>query len=108
MVDAIVQLRRVLGGRSRAELVADEVRYFAVLHVLQTIGEAASRTSAAFRAAHPEVPWTAIVAMRHRIVHGYDDVNDGLVWNAACEAVEQLHPSLERIVANGPEAPSAR
>lgn len=98
MLDAVVQLRRVIAGRSRAAVVSDEVRFLAVLHLLQTIGEAASRTSAEFRGAHPEIPWAGIVAMRNRIVHGYDDVNDDLIWNAASEGVEQLLPALERVV----------
>jgi len=103
MLDAVVQLRRVIAGRSRATVVADEVCYLAVLHLIQTIGEAASRTSSGYRAAHPNIPWAGIIAMRNRIVHGYDDVNDDLIWNAACEGTERLLPVLERLVPPNPE-----
>ena len=98
MLDVLTRLRRVVGGRSRERLVGDEIRYLAALHLLQILGEAANRTSPAFRAAHPDIPWTGIIGMRNRIVHGYDDVSDLLVWNAALEGVEQLLPALARIV----------
>jgi uncharacterized protein with HEPN domain len=104
MLDAIVQLRRVIGGRSRAIVVADEVSYLALLHLLQTIGEAANRTSPGFRAAHSDIPWAGIIAMRNRIVHGYDDVNDDLVWHAASEGTERILSVLERIVPRNPES----
>jgi uncharacterized protein with HEPN domain len=104
MLDAIVQLRRVIGGRSRAIVVADEVSYLALLHLLQTIGEAANRTSPGFRAAHSDIPWAGIVAMRNHIVHGYDDVNESLVWRAANQGVERLLPMLEQIVPPDPES----
>jgi len=104
MLDAVVQLRRVVAGRSRGTFVADEVCYLAVLHLQQTIGEAANRTSLGLRAAHPDIPWAGIIAMRNRIVHGYGDVNDDLVWHAASEGIERLLPALERIVPPNPES----
>ena len=103
MLDAIVQLRRVIGGRSRATVVADEECYLALLHLLQTIGEAANRTSPGFRAAHSDIPWAGIIAMRNQIVHGYDDVNEALVWRAANQGVERLLPMLEQIVPLNPD-----
>jgi uncharacterized protein with HEPN domain len=104
MLDAVAQLQRVVAGRSRGTFVTDEVCYLAVLHLLQTIGEAANRTSLGFRVAHPDIPWAGIIAMRNRIVHGYDDVNDDLVWHAASEGTERILSVLERIVPPDPES----
>ena len=47
----------------------------ALTHLIQTIGEAARRVSADFHAAHPEIPWSTIVGMRHKIVHDYIHVD---------------------------------
>jgi uncharacterized protein with HEPN domain len=44
-------------GRLRSDLDEDEDFRDALAHRVQIIGEAASRLSEAFRAAHPEVPW---------------------------------------------------
>lgn len=97
MRDAAVQIRLLISDRSRASLAADDIRLLAVLHLVQTIGEAARRTSAVFREAHPDIPWAEMVGMRNRIVHGYDDIDDDLVWAAATAGVEQLLAVLVRI-----------
>jgi uncharacterized protein with HEPN domain len=38
---------------------------------LEIIGEAASKLGSEWRAAHSEVPWSEIVAIRNIIVHEY-------------------------------------
>ncbi len=61
---------------------------------IEIIGEAASGLSEETRRALPEVPWPDIVAMRHRLIHGYPTVNLALVWGV----VDQDLPSLRRSV----------
>jgi uncharacterized protein with HEPN domain len=56
------------------------------------------RTTAAFRDAHPELPWAQMVAMRNRIVHGYDDVDPDILWRVATEDVEPVLAALERML----------
>ena len=51
----------------------------AVLHALMEVGEAATRLSPAFRVAHPDIPWSAITGLRHRIVHDYAEVDLDIV-----------------------------
>lgn len=97
MRDAALRIRRIIADRSRPSFTADDIRYLAVLHLIQALGEAASRTSAAFRGVHPDIPWAEVIGMRNRIVHGYDDVNEDLVWETATEGVDQLLAVLARI-----------
>jgi uncharacterized protein with HEPN domain len=55
----------------------------AVIRNLEVIGEAAHNVmldDPAFVAAHPEVPWQDIYAMRNRVSHGYFAINHKLVW----------------------------
>jgi uncharacterized protein with HEPN domain len=98
MLDTVRRIRGMVRGRSRAEFESDDVRQLAILHLIQVLGEAASRTSAVFREAHPEIPWGRMIGMRNRIVHGYDDVDPDIVWRVAADDVEQLLAALERIV----------
>ncbi len=100
MLDTVRRIRAIVRGRgqTRDAFDADEVGQLAILHLIQVLGEAASRTSAAFRDAHPELPWAQMMAMRNRIVHGYDNVDPDIVWRVATEDVEQLLAVLERIV----------
>jgi len=103
MLDIVRRVRAIAHGRTRAAFDADEVTQLAVLHLIQMLGEAASRVSAAFRAAHPEFPWGEMVGMRNRIVHGYDHVDPDIVWRVATEDLEPVLAALERVLATGAE-----
>jgi uncharacterized protein with HEPN domain len=99
MLAAVRRIRDVVRGQTRQAFEADEIRQLALLHLIQMLGEAASRTSAAFRDAHPELPWGQMVGMRNRIVHGYDHLDPDIVWRVATEDVEPVLAALERMLA---------
>ncbi len=98
MFDTVQRIRSIVRGYTRESLEADDVRQLALLHLIQLLGESASRTSAAFRERNPELPWGQMIGMRNRIVHGYDHVDPDIVWRVATDDVEQLLPSLERLL----------
>ena len=98
MLDSVHRIRGIVRGRSRQAFDADEVTQLALLHLIQLLGEAASRVSAAFRAEHPELPWGEMVGMRNRIVHGYEHVDPDIVWRVATDDVEPVLAALERVL----------
>jgi uncharacterized protein with HEPN domain len=101
MLDSVRRIRGVVRGRARAAFDADDVTQLAAVHLIQMLGEAASRVSAAFRADHPEFPWGEMVGMRNRIVHGYDHVDPDIVWRVATEDLEPVLAALERVLTAG-------
>jgi len=69
----------------------------AVLHVVQIIGEAASRVSESGRTAVPEIEWPVMVAMRNRLVHAYFDVNTEILWATVTLSLPGLLAQLQTI-----------
>jgi uncharacterized protein with HEPN domain len=69
MLDCARQARELLHGVTRERFDADLALRLAIRYLIQTAGEAAGRVSEPLRARNPQVPWRAIVGMRHRIVH---------------------------------------
>ena len=69
-------------GLSRQTYDDDENLRLALTHLVQVMGEAARQVSREFSDAHPEVPWTDIVGMRHKVVHDYLGVDEDIVWQA--------------------------
>jgi uncharacterized protein with HEPN domain len=65
----------------------------AVLRNLEVIAEATKRMSDEAKAAHPEIEWRGIVAMRNLVLHEYPDVNPERVW----EVVEQEIPRIKSL-----------
>jgi uncharacterized protein with HEPN domain len=102
LLDMLAYARKV---SARLEDVAleqwnsDETLRSAVAYWIQTIGEAASKLSAEFCNAHPEIDWLGIINMRHRIVHGYALVESDKIWQTATTEVPELIALLEHILA---------
>jgi uncharacterized protein with HEPN domain len=99
MLDTANRLRSLARHVGRTALEEDDVAQLAMLHLIQRLGEGASRLSADFRGAHPEFPWAEMIGMRNRIVHGYDDLDTDMVWRVAAEDVEPVIAALERALA---------
>src|SRR4051812_16009522 len=68
-------------GKSRAELDRQRVVALALRQLLQIVGEAAGRVSPAYCDSHPEIPWAQVVALRNRLIHGYDVIDLDIVWS---------------------------
>ena len=44
------------------------------------VGEAASQVGESTREGTPSIPWAEIIAMRHRLVHAYFDIDLEVLW----------------------------
>ncbi len=83
MLDAARKAHGKVAGIARADFDADENLRFAVTHLLQIVGEAARRVSDECGKTLPTIPWPAVVGMRHKVVHDYFGVDEGVVWDTA-------------------------
>ncbi|MCC6618479.1 MAG: DUF86 domain-containing protein [Chloroflexi bacterium] len=81
---------RFADGKSRDELVGDDLLIAALLHEITVIGEAASNLSAERRARIPGVPWREVTGMRQVIVHAYWRVDIDELWQAVCGDLPNL------------------
>jgi uncharacterized protein with HEPN domain len=82
----------------RAALDADEDLAAAFAWRLSLIGEAAARLSQGTRDRWANVPWTQIIGMRHRLIHGYDAVDLDVVWQTLRVDLPPLVAALEAIL----------
>ena len=65
---------------------------------IEIVGEAATQTTTVTRAAMPEIPWPSIVAMRHRLVHAYFDIDHDRVWDTVNCDLPPLVDVLVRVL----------
>lgn len=105
--DASYLLDMLLAARETAELAdgltfpafeKNRMAQLAILKTVEIIGEAASRVDADTWAAHPEIPWSNIIGMRHRLVHGYFNINLVRVWDTVQRDIPRLISQLEQLV----------
>lgn len=92
-------------GRAYEDYLADAMVRRAVERTVQIIGEAAARLSRSFCDAHPEIPWRAIKAQRHILVHEYDEIDHEKIWRVATVHIPELVSFLEPLVPHPPPDP---
>ena len=101
LLDMLVAARETIAladGLTFPAFERNRMAQLAILKAVETVGEAASHVGVGTRDAHPEIPWTRIVGMRHRLVHGYFRVNLARVWDTVEQDIPRLIPQLERLI----------
>ncbi|MEO0019057.1 MAG: DUF86 domain-containing protein [candidate division WOR-3 bacterium] len=97
ILEAIDSIERyTIQGRS--EFDRSELIQTWVVHHLQIIGEAAAKLSSAFRNEHPEIPWTAIIAMRNILIHDYFGIDTEEVWATVERDLPDLKSKVKAIL----------
>ena len=106
--DDLVRLRYMLDhsieaidhteGRQRHDLDKDRILELALVRLLEIIGEAANRLSAACLSSHPTIPWSQIISLRNRLIHGYDSVDLDILWEILTTDLPQLIADLKTIL----------
>src|SRR5450759_378218 len=75
MLDSAQEASGLIKGKGRADLDRDRLLNLALVRLLEIVGEAASRVTIPTRLKYPDIPWTQIVSLRNRLIHGYDAVD---------------------------------
>jgi len=99
MLEHSREVIELVSGRTRQDLDADRVLSLALVRLLEIVGEAASGVAADARAKRPRIPWSEIVGLRNRLIHGYDSVDLDVIWHI----VEQDLPALVRELESDPD-----
>lgn len=97
MLDAARKAINFVNNRAFYDLENDEILALALVKVIEIIGEAASRVSPEYQANYPQIPWSAMIGMRNRLVHAYFDINLKILWQTTQEDLPLLVNELEKL-----------
>ena len=97
MLDAAREAVEFVRGRSRADLNGDRQLVLALVKDIEILGEAAYQVTPDTRDQTPGVPWDDMIAMRHRLVHAYFDIDLDILWKTAQDDLPRLIAELERV-----------
>ena len=87
-----------LDGKSWDEFYEDIQCQDAVVRRIEIIGEAARRVSTETRSQYPEIEWREMTGMRNLVIHEYDSVDIGQVWDTVRNKLPALIEKLINIV----------
>jgi len=102
MRDAAYDAIGFVNGRDRKDLDSDRLLAYGLVKAIEVIGEAANQVSKESQGRFPEIPWRGIIAMRHRTVHGYidvdHDVDHDVVWVTVTERLPELVVAIDTAI----------
>ncbi len=113
MIDAETRLRledmleyarlatAILGAADAVALTHNPEKRLAVVRAVEVIGEAANAIGDDQRAALAPLPWSQMIAMRHRLIHGYGSIDLNILVDTVRSHVTPLIAELERILNTG-------
>ena len=81
-----------------ADLEADPLLLDSVYWQLCVLGEAAGGLSESFQEEHTEEPWRQIVGIRNRLIHGYRNIDNDVIWEVIQTHIPPLIAFLSQFV----------
>lgn len=85
---------------TRADILGSFKVQWLITTPLYNIGEQAYCVSQEFKEAHPELPWSGVAGMRHRLVHDYEGTNWSLISAIVFDELPEFIDGVERILGN--------
>ena len=98
MLDAIDRVSEAVSRTTFEDFEKDWVIQDAIIRELQILGEAAGRVSRELTSSRPEIPWSEITGLRHKLVHDYFVVDLRIVWLTATEDVPLVRPLIAKLL----------
>lgn len=100
MLDHAQETLELARGRTRSDLDSDRMFELAMTRLLEIIGEAAGRVSTATRDSQPQIPWSSVIGLRNRLIHGYDQVDRDILWKIIEDDLGSLVDQLKVALAS--------
>lgn len=86
-------------GITRESLMVDQFSQWAVTTPVYNIGEQVYQLTPEFRKTHPEVMWSVVSGLRHRLVHDYEGINWSLIADVIFVDMEPFVDQVSAILA---------
>lgn len=99
ILEAIDNINEFKQGILYDDFVQNKVLKYAIFYNVTIIGEAAYKLSKEFVETHTEVPWRAIINMRHVMVHGYYQIDADILWETINNDMADLQTIVKQYLA---------
>ncbi len=98
IVESARLIRAYIEDVTRDAFMRDIQLQDSIIRRFEIIGEASGRVSVPFRERHAAIPWSGMIGLRNRMIHGYDAIDLELVWTTAHERIPELLARLEALL----------
>jgi uncharacterized protein with HEPN domain len=98
ILDAINAVEDYTKGITVDDFIRNSMVHDAVIRQIDIIGEAARSISEEFQEQHPSLPWSRMIGIRNKIIHGYFNINMGVVWDTVKEDLPLLKVAIIKLL----------
>ena len=70
----------------------------ALIRLVEVIGEAAAKISNDEYDKYSSIPWSQVIGMRNRLIHGYEEVDLNILWDTIEIDLPMLVEELKNIL----------
>ena len=101
LIHIIDSIDNIINGREKysdEQIKSDPVLFYGMVKCVEIIGEAAYKLTDATRSGSSDIPWAAIIGMRHVLVHGYYQIKPERLFATMTYDLVPLRERLVRIV----------
>lgn len=98
ILDHAREAMQLSSGKTRADLDTERLLNLGLTRLLEIVGKAAARASDEMRGRYPQIPWPQIVALRNRLIHGYDQVDLDILWTIIQSDLPPLVRELYKVL----------
>jgi len=98
MYDAICEAQTFVQKKNQRDIEQDRQLALSLTKEIEIAGEAASKVSAQFKKAHPEIPWKTITDTRNRLIHVYFDIDYDKAWEVIAQDFPKLKGQLKPLL----------
>ena len=98
MLECCTKITTHTSGLDRNSFFANDIVYEAVLWNIVLLGEAANKVPDDIQTSNNQIPWRAITGLRNRLIHGYSNISDDIVWEVIQQEIPALRPQLISIL----------
>lgn len=102
-LDACESIQLFLGDTTLSEYEANFGLQLQIERLLEIIGEALRQASHVEPGIRQDIPDLGeIIGLRNKLIHGYDGIDEEIVWTAAAVRTEELKMLLKELLDNRP------
>jgi uncharacterized protein with HEPN domain len=96
--DVIFEVETKLQKISYDDYVNDRFIKFGFERMVEIVGEACRHISKEFQGRYPEIRWTEIIGMRHKLSHDYFRIDYRALWETVTEDIPILKKQIARLL----------
>jgi uncharacterized protein with HEPN domain len=97
ILEATANIRTLLAGKTIENLRAEPFTRAALERFIEIISEASRHLPPELKDKHPQIAWVDIANIGNRLRHGYDKVDEGILWDVFAFDIDALDQAVTQM-----------